>query len=155
MMEKFMRIISVVIAILVFPALGLEAATAATKLRAKDIEAKWSSNGRLPTPFHNCIQINEPGDPQSKLWDDNYLCFNNPDHGFSYSYTGPISGKHCVNLDIKGGVWADNYLCSDNVQFAWFGRQIDRGYICIRILEPADPDPRANGRSANAFCIKK
>ncbi len=126
------------------------------KLRAADVQAKWSSTGRMRTPFHNCISISEPGDPDKALWADNYLCFNRKDHGFRYSYTGPIQGMHCENLNIKAGVWQDNYLCSNNTQFAWFPRKLKRGYICIRIIEPQDPDPRANGKKrGNAFCIKK
>ena len=153
-MSRCRWIISAMIAVTV--SLGLVSSVeAAKKLVANDIQAKWSSNGPLRTPFHNCVQINEPGDPQAELWDDNYLCFNRPDHGFRYSVTGPIPGMHCEKLDIKGGIWSDNHLCSDNVRFAWFGRKIERGYICIRILERGDPHPRASGQSANAFCIKK
>jgi hypothetical protein len=120
------------------------------------LEARWSSAGRLGGAFRYCIHIGEPAEPRSHTWSDNYLCFNRPDHGFRYSYSGPIPGMRCKSFNLKGGVWADNYICSRWKDFAWFPRALRSGYRCIRVTEPADPDPRANGSRgySNHFCLK-
>jgi len=124
--------------------------------QATGLEVKWSMHGRLKPPFNHCVRIDEPADSNNNVWKDNFLCFNQKDHGFSYSYSGPIQGQNCKNLSIKDGPWRDNYLCRVKGDFGWFPRRLERGYTCIRIIEPVDPDPRANGkRYGNHFCLPK
>ncbi len=125
---------------------------------ANELKAKWSNGGKLSGNFRHCIAINEPAEPKSTTWHDNFLCFNRPNHGFKYSYDGRIAGMKCISMDIKGGVWKDNYLCSSgNKNFNFFQRKLPKGYHCIRIIEPSDPNPRAKGTKGNSnhFCLKK
>ena len=124
---------------------------------AAKLEMKWSSAGKKSGDFKHCIAINEPAEPVSTTWDDNYLCFNKPDHGFQFSYGGKISGLNCTSLNIKGGSWGDNYLCAKNHQIGFFQRKLPGGYRCIQIVEKSDPNPRANGSDGNSnhLCIKK
>lgn len=129
---------------------------ALTSTAADELVARWSTAGPLSGEFAHCLLIDEPANPDNAPWRDNYLCFNRSDHGFSYSYAGATGPGHCESLNIKGGAWQDNFLCSASVAFAWFPRALKGGYRCIRIIEPADADPRGNGSQgySNHFCLK-
>ena len=124
---------------------------------ADRLEMKWSSAGKKSGEFKHCIAINEPAEPKETTWEDNYLCFNKPDHEFRYSYGGKIANMNCTLLNIKGGSWGDNYLCAENHQVEFFQRKLPGGYRCIQIIEKSDPNPRANGNDGNSnhLCIKK
>ena len=124
---------------------------------ADSIKAKWSTAGPLSGEYKHCIAIDEPSESQASSWDDNYLCFNKPNHGFNYSYDGRIPGLTCRSMDIKGGIWGDNYICGVDDGFNFFPRKLPGGYKCIRITEPADDNPRANGSDgySNHFCLRK
>ena len=124
---------------------------------ADKLEMKWSSAGKKSGKFRHCIAINEPAEPAGTTWDDNYLCFNKPDHGFKYSYGGKIGSLNCTSLNIKDGSWGDNYLCARDHQIDFFQRKLPGGYRCIQIIEKSDPNPRANGKNGNSnhLCIKK
>ncbi len=121
------------------------------------LKAKWSNVGRLSGEYSHCVAIFEPAEPKEMTWDDNFLCFNNSNHGFSYSFDGKIAGMNCISMDIKGGIWGDNYLCANKRNFNFFQRKLPKGYRCIRITEPSDPNPRAKGTQGNSnhFCLKK
>ena len=126
-------------------------------VHADRLEAKWSYAGKLDGKFRHCVAIIEPAEKKATNWHDNYLCFNKKKHGFKYSYDGRISGMNCASMDIKGGVWGDNFLCAKNRKFDFFQRNLPKGYRCIRVTEPSDPNPRANGTQGNSnhFCLKK
>ena len=48
----------------------------------------------------DCLQIEEPSEPSSHNFHDNYFCKpkNNP-YTFEWSYTGQISNLDCVNIN--------------------------------------------------------
>ena len=122
---------------------------------ASDIEMAWSSTGKISGMY--CIEVREVGDPYAAAWYDNYLCFNRPDHGVTYSQGGLSGGNNCISLNLKGGVWTDNQLCSRYVELAFFPRNLPGGYTCHLLTEGADPDPRVNGSDgySNHICIKR
>jgi 1-phosphatidylinositol phosphodiesterase len=103
------------------------------------VDLWWSQSG--PTAGH-CTLVNEPGSPYS--WFDNYLC-SSVNHGFQYSYAGPIAGMRCVLLDEPASHawgWNDNYLCvppSSPLQLQWSSAGPISGKQCVRIHEDADP----------------
>jgi hypothetical protein len=81
-----------------------------------DIGLTWSNNGDPSVSNTNlkCTKINEPAEPASHTWEDNYLC----QASFApltlyWSFAGPMPGKSCTPIREPADphAWNDNYLC--------------------------------------------
>ena len=71
---------------------------------------KWSYAG--PIGGMVCVNWNEPTEPASNTWADNYLC-SPEDHHLSWSSAGPLAEQSCLRIDPgnDSNTWYDNYLC--------------------------------------------
>lgn len=83
-------------------------------------------------------QIVEWGDPNG--WNDNYLC-SERNLGMKWSYSGPIAGMTCVNVNEPSDphYWNDNYLCTpEDWGLTWSSNGIPSGKECVAFNEPSD-----------------
>ncbi|MFT3706692.1 MAG: peptidoglycan recognition family protein [Archangium sp.] len=106
-------------------------------------------------PAQTCVNLNEPSDPDT--WNDNFLCTPN-DYGFRWSFTGPIDGMDCTNVnegaEPLASIWSDNYFCAPK-QSPWIVSYSSAGPIdgktCVQLNEPAD---LANSWGDNFLCFE-
>lgn len=104
---------------------------------------RFNSSGQLGG--YSCVQIKEPGDPNS--WTDNYLC-SNGNQDIKWSYTGAIAGMRCTQIiepsEPSGNGWGNNYLCvptTSPLQLAWSYTGRLSGYDgCTQFAETSDGD---------------
>lgn len=95
-----------------------------------------------PIAGHTCVSMNDPSQPPSHSWADNYVCHPH-DIGLQWSTSGPISGKFCWALSepSEAASWNDNYLCAaQNLRLEWSYAGAQPGKFCAAFKEPSDPD---------------
>ncbi len=70
--------------------------------------------------------------------------------------TGPIEGKHCVNVDEPGDpdTWVDNYFCSDqDIGLQWSSAGPVDGMDCVNVTEGSEENAAA--WEDNYLCVPK
>jgi hypothetical protein len=117
---------------------------------------KWSHNG--PIDGMTCIKINEPAEPSTTTWDNNFLCSSNTSISkWLWKYDGyiKVNDMKCILWSEKHDphTWNDNYLCIPLNQwgsFIWSNSGPIADMNCINIIEPNDVAAWNN----NYFCYK-
>jgi hypothetical protein len=138
---------------LVYPTTqGILNAIASGKTLPGNVTLRWSFNG--PVAGMVCTKLNEPSEPASSTWEDNYVCASK-DIGLKYSFAGPIKGMNCINTNEPSDVhqtsgvvfksynafWADNYLClpSDSkIGLSWGFAGAPGGTTRLWVMEPSE-----------------
>lgn len=97
-----------------------------------------------PVDQMHCVSVNEPAEPSSHAWQDNYFC-TSENIGVRWSVAGEIASMSCTQIREASDPhsWTDNYLClpkDSRFQFAWYSSNVPNISTKVRWNEPSDPD---------------
>lgn len=140
---------------------------------------QWTEGGGTTgIPGMKCTQVNEPAEPPSHTWNDNFLCVpaGSPVQlGWTWQAASGPTGNYvtnaqdqtglpdCINLDPPGlgvdaSAWTDNYLCSNTpgLSFNYSGVPSGATPISTRIGNPGGTTyvSAYKDTSTNQYCTQ-